>query len=72
LQQFGQTNINLANEKNISNIAIIGLQLWAEGMLIPHQSQSLFRWLSPYLTHSTYLKNNITFIFKLTQIKFKT
>jgi hypothetical protein len=42
--QFGLDVINLAYEKNISNIAIIGLRLWADGMLIPQQTPSLFRW----------------------------
>jgi hypothetical protein len=32
--QFGLDVINLAYEKIISNIAIIGLQLWADGILL--------------------------------------
>jgi len=40
--QFGLDVINLAYEYNISNIAIIGLQLWADGILIPQQRQAFF------------------------------
>ena len=29
-------------EQNISNIAIIGLRLWADGMLFPQQRQAFF------------------------------
>jgi hypothetical protein len=38
--QFGLYHINLAYEKNITNIAIIGLRLWADGILIPEQTPS--------------------------------
>ena len=40
--QFGLDVINLAYERNISNIAIIGLRLWADGILIPQQRQAFF------------------------------
>jgi len=40
--QFRLDVINLAFEQNISNIAIIGLRLWADGTRIPQQRQAFF------------------------------
>jgi hypothetical protein len=40
--QFGLDAINLAYEQNISNIAIIGLWLWADETLFPQQRQAFF------------------------------
>jgi hypothetical protein len=48
--QFGLDVINLAYELNISNIAIIGLQLWADVMLIPQQRQAFFVTGNPITT----------------------
>ena len=51
--------------KNISNIAIIELRLWADGILIPQQTPSLFR-CTLYIHHFT--KPAVTFTVQFLEI----